>query len=156
MGSPASSGARMRRRTDPRLSGGYVQAQQPPAHGLVRESQGEGVGAGTKRGRVHGGDTEKPLRAADAEPFRGKARPAVEAETGKRLAARERHGDGSAPDGEHAVEDPVESGHRSRNGWWDPRLLEEFRGVLDRLPEDDERIARASEGLSAAPPPPRR
>jgi Response regulator containing a CheY-like receiver domain and an HD-GYP domain len=45
--------------------------------------------------------------------------------------------------------------HEVRKGWWDPRLLEEFRGVLDALPEDDERIARASEGLSPAPPPPR-
>jgi len=29
-----------------------------------------------------------------------------------------------------------------RKGWWDGRLLEEFRGVLDSLPEDDEWIAR--------------
>ncbi len=29
-----------------------------------------------------------------------------------------------------------------RKGWWDGRLLEELRGLLDRLPEDDERIAR--------------
>jgi HD-GYP domain-containing protein (c-di-GMP phosphodiesterase class II) len=40
-----------------------------------------------------------------------------------------------------------------RKGWWDGRLLEEFRGVLDALPEDDGRIARASQGLSSAPPP---
>ena len=37
-------------------------------------------------------------------------------------------------------------------GWWDGRLLEEFRGVLDTLPEDDKRIARASEGLSSSRP----
>ena len=43
-----------------------------------------------------------------------------------------------------------------RKGWWDGRLLEEFRGVLDALPEDDDRIARASGGLSATPTPPRR
>jgi len=35
-----------------------------------------------------------------------------------------------------------------RKGWWDGRLLEEFRGVLSSLPEDDERIRR----LSAGPP----
>ena len=35
-----------------------------------------------------------------------------------------------------------------RKGWWDGRLLEEFRGVLASLPEDDERIRR----LSAGPP----
>jgi putative two-component system response regulator len=29
-----------------------------------------------------------------------------------------------------------------RKGWWDGRLLEEFRGVLATLPEDDERIRR--------------
>jgi putative two-component system response regulator len=34
-----------------------------------------------------------------------------------------------------------------RKGWWDGRLLEEFLGVLDKLPEDDERIRR----LSGAP-----
>jgi putative two-component system response regulator len=27
-----------------------------------------------------------------------------------------------------------------RKGWWDGRLLEELRGLLDGLPEDDERI----------------
>jgi putative two-component system response regulator len=27
-----------------------------------------------------------------------------------------------------------------RKGWWDGRLFEEFRGLLDRLPENDERI----------------
>jgi hypothetical protein len=31
-----------------------------------------------------------------------------------------------------------------RKGWWDGRLLEEFQGVLDQLPEDDERIRRLS------------
>jgi len=36
-----------------------------------------------------------------------------------------------------------------RKGWWDGRLLEEFRGVLDTLPEDDERIARLLSGLPA-------
>ena len=35
-------------------------------------------------------------------------------------------------------------------GWWDGRLLDEFRGMLDTLPEDDGRIARASMGLSSA------
>lgn len=35
-----------------------------------------------------------------------------------------------------------------RKGWWDGRLLEEFRAVLSSLPEDDERIRR----LSAGPP----
>jgi putative two-component system response regulator len=29
-----------------------------------------------------------------------------------------------------------------RKGWWDGHLLEEFRGLLEKLPEDDERIAR--------------
>ncbi len=29
-----------------------------------------------------------------------------------------------------------------RKGWWDGRLLEEFRGLLDVLPENDERITR--------------
>jgi putative two-component system response regulator len=29
-----------------------------------------------------------------------------------------------------------------RKGWWDGRLLEEFRGLLEDLPETDERIAR--------------
>jgi putative two-component system response regulator len=29
-----------------------------------------------------------------------------------------------------------------RKGWWDGRLLEELRGLLDGLPEDDERITR--------------
>ena len=29
-----------------------------------------------------------------------------------------------------------------RKGWWDGRLLDEFRGLLERLPEDDARIAR--------------
>jgi len=33
-----------------------------------------------------------------------------------------------------------------RKGWWDGRLLEEFRGVLSTLPEDDERILRLSNG----------
>lgn len=27
-----------------------------------------------------------------------------------------------------------------RKGWWDGRVFEEFRGLLDKLPEDDERI----------------
>ena len=27
-------------------------------------------------------------------------------------------------------------------GWWDGRLLEEFRGLLETLPETDERIMR--------------
>jgi putative two-component system response regulator len=36
-----------------------------------------------------------------------------------------------------------------RKGWWDGRLLDEFRGVLATLAEDDERIRR----LSAGPPP---
>jgi putative two-component system response regulator len=31
-------------------------------------------------------------------------------------------------------------------GWWDGRLLDEFRGVLATLPEDDERIRRLSAG----------
>jgi len=35
-----------------------------------------------------------------------------------------------------------------RKGWWDGRLLDEFRGVLATLSEDDERIRR----LSAGPP----
>jgi len=33
-----------------------------------------------------------------------------------------------------------------RKGWWDGRLLDEFRGVLATLPEDDERIQRLSAG----------
>ncbi len=33
-----------------------------------------------------------------------------------------------------------------RKGWWDGRLLEEFRGVLATLPEDDERIRRLAAG----------
>lgn len=33
-----------------------------------------------------------------------------------------------------------------RKGWWDGRILEEFRGVLSTLPEDDERIRRTSGG----------
>ena len=37
-----------------------------------------------------------------------------------------------------------------RKGWWDGRLLDEFRGVLATLPEDDERIRRLSAGPSAA------
>src|SRR5439155_20372638 len=35
-----------------------------------------------------------------------------------------------------------------RKGWWDGRLLEEFRGVLDTLPEDDVRIRRLSAGAA--------
>jgi putative two-component system response regulator len=38
-----------------------------------------------------------------------------------------------------------------RKGWWDGRLLDEFRGVLGALPEDDARIARASGELSSGP-----
>jgi putative two-component system response regulator len=34
-----------------------------------------------------------------------------------------------------------------RKGWWDGRLLDEFRGVLATLPEGDERIRRVSAGL---------
>jgi hypothetical protein len=34
-----------------------------------------------------------------------------------------------------------------RKGWWDRRLLEEFRGVLTTLPEEDERIRRLTAGL---------
>jgi len=30
----------------------------------------------------------------------------------------------------------------ARKGWWDMRLLQEFRGVLVDLPEDDVRITR--------------
>jgi putative two-component system response regulator len=30
-------------------------------------------------------------------------------------------------------------------GWWDARLFEEFRGMLDKLPENDERITRLAE-----------
>jgi putative two-component system response regulator len=37
-----------------------------------------------------------------------------------------------------------------RKGWWDGRLLDEFRGVLATLPEDDERIRRLSAGLPAS------
>jgi putative two-component system response regulator len=33
-----------------------------------------------------------------------------------------------------------------RKGWWDGRLLDEFRGVLAALPQDDERIRRLSGG----------
>jgi hypothetical protein len=33
-----------------------------------------------------------------------------------------------------------------RKGWWDGRLLEEFRGVLATLPEDDERVRRLFSG----------
>jgi putative two-component system response regulator len=33
-----------------------------------------------------------------------------------------------------------------RKGWWDGRFLDEFRGVLATLPEDDERIRRLSAG----------
>jgi hypothetical protein len=29
-----------------------------------------------------------------------------------------------------------------RKGWWDGRLLEEFRAVLETIPEDDERLLR--------------
>jgi putative two-component system response regulator len=29
-----------------------------------------------------------------------------------------------------------------KKGWWDGRLLDEFRGVLENLPETDERIMR--------------
>jgi len=39
-----------------------------------------------------------------------------------------------------------------RKGWWDGRLLDEFRGVLDTLPEDDRRIILASAGISTASP----
>jgi cyclic di-GMP phosphodiesterase len=35
-------------------------------------------------------------------------------------------------------------GQEVRKGWWDGRLLEEFLGVLDGLPEDDERIRQLS------------
>ena len=35
----------------------------------------------------------------------------------------------------------------ARRGWWDARLLREFRGVLETLLEGDERITRASAGL---------
>jgi putative two-component system response regulator len=31
----------------------------------------------------------------------------------------------------------------SRKGWWDGELVDEFRGVLETVPEDDPRIARA-------------
>jgi len=34
----------------------------------------------------------------------------------------------------------------ARKGWWDGRLLEEFRGILETLPEDDERIRLLSTG----------
>jgi putative two-component system response regulator len=37
-----------------------------------------------------------------------------------------------------------------RKGWWDGRLLDEFRGVLATLPEGDERIRRVSAGLPAS------
>ncbi|MGH9318182.1 MAG: response regulator [Thermoanaerobaculia bacterium] len=37
----------------------------------------------------------------------------------------------------------------ARKGWWDGRLLEEFRGVLETLPEGDERIVGV---LGAVPP----
>ena len=37
-----------------------------------------------------------------------------------------------------------------RKGWWDGRLLDEFRGVLATLPEDDERVRRLSAGLPAS------
>ena len=40
----------------------------------------------------------------------------------------------------------------ARKGWWDGSLLAEFRGVLGSLREDDERITRASEGISPSPP----
>lgn len=36
-----------------------------------------------------------------------------------------------------------------RKGWWDGRLLEEFLGVLDALPEDDIRIRSLFAGFSA-------
>jgi putative two-component system response regulator len=39
-----------------------------------------------------------------------------------------------------------------RKGWWDGRLLDEFRGVLDLLPEDDPRITRAAAGMTTTPP----
>lgn len=35
-----------------------------------------------------------------------------------------------------------------RKGWWDGRLLDEFRGVLTTLPADDARILRLSGGPS--------
>ena len=35
----------------------------------------------------------------------------------------------------------------ARKGWWDARLLKEFRGVLEAVPQDDPRIARASDAL---------
>ena len=39
-----------------------------------------------------------------------------------------------------------------RKGWWNGRLLEEFRGVLSTLPEDDERILHISGGPPLSPP----
>ena len=36
------------------------------------------------------------------------------------------------------------------NGWWDRRLLEEFRGILEELPEDDPRLAALEGGSPAA------
>ena len=36
-----------------------------------------------------------------------------------------------------------------RKGWWDGRLLDEFRGVLETLPLDDARILRLSAGPSS-------
>jgi len=35
----------------------------------------------------------------------------------------------------------------ARKGWWDARLLKEFCGVLEAVPQDDPRIARASDAL---------
>ena len=29
-----------------------------------------------------------------------------------------------------------------RKGWWDGRILDELRGVLEAVPEDDARLAR--------------
>jgi putative two-component system response regulator len=39
-----------------------------------------------------------------------------------------------------------------RKGWWDGRLLDEFRGLLERLPEDDERITSLA-GAEQVPDP---
>jgi HD-GYP domain-containing protein (c-di-GMP phosphodiesterase class II) len=36
-----------------------------------------------------------------------------------------------------------------RKGWWDGRLLDEFRGVLATLPDDDEYFRRVSSGPKA-------
>jgi hypothetical protein len=34
-----------------------------------------------------------------------------------------------------------------RKGWWDGRLLDEFRGVLETLPENDPRIVASQPQL---------